>query len=311
MDRAFLMPRLAAAAAALALLWVTGCIRPFDDTLSELDPALRDSSLSALPASEHRGVPRADLMESFGSFGCVSCPGAETRLDPYLHAELGAAGYDPLLYIVNYHVKFGTIRDPWIIPASQSVNDRKGFTSLPQVVMDGSNAPFGIREKDVDFAKGEYDSLAARAHRRRDSVYLELKLDTASWSYDSASGRARFRFQVLNRDDKPTGPLSFRVLFAKNRSVSIPIYAHPWEVIVTGIVETDSAGAKMATAGLDALTAKTYAVKAELPSEAANHVVSPPGGPENPAGYALLLVAEDETGVVRNVLGYRYHPILP
>jgi hypothetical protein len=297
--------------ASAALLWVTSCIRPFDDTLSELDPALIDSSLSPLPISEGRAAPRGHILESFGAFGCVSCPGAEARLSPYIHPELGAANYDSMIFIINYHVKFGTIRDPWVIPAAQAVNDRKGFTSLPQAVMDGSNAPYGIREKDVDFAQGEYDTLVARAHRLRDSAFLDLRLDTASWSYDSAAGRARFAFEAMNLSEEAAGPIAFRVLFVKNQSVAIPIYAHRWEVIVTGVADQDSNGVIMAVAGLQARTAKRYGLSVALPSEAPNHVTPPPGGPENPGAYALLLVAENNTGGLLNVRAYRYHPAAP
>lgn len=314
MDRAFLSAArrdaVALAVACLALL-LGGCRGLFDDTLAELDPSLRDSSLTALPAAEHFAVTRGHLLESFGSFGCVSCPGAEDRLIPYLHPEIGGAAYDSQLVIVNYHVKFGSITDPWVLPAGQAVNDAYGFTSLPQVVMDGSNSAYGIREKDADFSKGDYDTLVARMRRNTNVTLLDLRLDTASFAYDSARALASFRFRVLNRDEAATGPLALRALFAKNRAVTIPIYAHPWETIVTAVVDADSSGHAMALASLPALSAKAFTVSAPLPPEGPKHVVPPPGGPENPGGYALILVVKDEKGVVVNTSAYHFHPVLP
>jgi len=130
MDQPLLMRRLvrgAAAAGVTAAFLCAGCSH-FDDPLQELDPALRDSTLTALPASARGSVPRLHLLESFGSFGCVSCPEAESRLSPYIHASAAARN----LIVVNYHVKFGSITDPWITPATQAWNDAKGYVSLPR-----------------------------------------------------------------------------------------------------------------------------------------------------------------------------------
>jgi hypothetical protein len=295
-------------ALAAALLYGTlfqgGC-GLFDDPLLELDPALRDSTLSALPASEHRKVARGHILESFGSYGCVSCPEAETRLAPYIH---GGPGYNPALVVINYHVKFGSIPDPWVTPAIQAWSDGKGYVSLPQAVMNGSNAPYGIREKDVAFKAGEYDSLVARLGRTDPETWLGLRIDTAGIAYDTSAGRIRFRFEVRNQDVSAMESMEFRVLVVKNKPAIIPIYPSPWEVIVMETSETDAAGAKLALAGLPALTAKTFSMELSVPSEKAKHVRPPPLGAETLPDYALIVVAQDRNGLVLNVSAHQYGP---
>jgi hypothetical protein len=295
----------AAATAAFALL--QGC-GPFDDPLSELDPALRDSSLSTLPASAHRRASRMHILESFGSYGCVSCPEAESRLAPYIHADLGDAGYNPALIVINYHVKFGSIADPWVTPAIQAWNDAKGYVSLPQAVMDGSNAAYGVREKDVAFKAGEYDSLVARSKRADPGAWLELRLDTAGIVYDISAGVILFSFQARNLDLAAFGPLDFRILVVKNKPAVIPIYTAPWEVIVREMTDLDAYGAKLALAALPALTAKRFQMALAVSSEADKHVRPPPLGTETLSDYALIVLAQDRDGVVVNVAAFRYQP---
>ena len=293
---------------ALAGMILLGGCSPFDDPLQELDPALRDSTLIALPASEHLPVARRHILESFGSYGCVSCPEAEARLAPYIHPELGSSGYNPDLIVINYHVKFGSINDPWVTPAIQALNDRKGYVSLPQAVMDGSNARYGIREKDVSFRDGEYDSLAARAKHSSPETWLALRMDTTGIAYDTSAGRIRFRFEVRNLDVTSSSALDFRVLVVKNKSAIIPIYPTPWEVIVMETSDAGADGLKMALPGLSALTAKAFSVDLAVPSETGKHVRPPPQGPETLTDYALVVLARDANGAVLNVAACKYRP---
>ncbi|HKP98576.1 MAG TPA: hypothetical protein VJ385_22790 [Fibrobacteria bacterium] len=293
---------------ALAIAVLLAACSPFDDPLLELDPALRDSTLEALSASEHHPVARRHILESFGSYGCVSCPDAESRLAPYIHPALGHPGYDPELVVVNYHVKFGSIADPWVTPSIQAWNDRKGYVSLPQAVMDGSNAAYRIREKDVAFKEGEYDSLIARVRRADASSWLDLRLDTAGIAYDTAAGRIRFGFRIRNLDTEAAGPMDFRVLVVKNKPAVIPIYPTPWEVIVVETADTDATGKKLSLAGLGGLTAKAFSLDFSVPPEAGKHVRPPPLGPETLADYALVVLAQDANGLVLNVAAYKYGP---
>ena len=294
------MRRIAIALAAAAL---SAC-SPFDDTLAELDPARRDSTLAALPASARGVVPRLHLLESFGSYGCVSCPEAESRLSPYIHAA-PAVGR---IVVVNYHVKFGSIPDPWTTPATQAWNDAKGYVSLPQAVLDGANTPYGVREKDVSFKDGEYDTLAARA-RRADSVsYLELRIDTVGIVYDTVAGRIRLSFQARNLGDSPAGPLAFRVLAVKNRPAIIPIYPTPWEVIVAQLATDAADGSPLALSSLGPLTAKTFSVEMAIGPETAKHVRPPPLGPETLADYAIVVAAQGRNGSILNVSAWKYAP---
>lgn len=297
-------------AAAVTLAVLCGCTL-FDDPLQELDPALRDSTLIALPASERHPVVRKHILESFGSYGCVSCPAAETKLLPYIHPDVGGPAYDPALVVVNYHVKFGSIADPWVTPAIQAWNDKQGYVSLPQAVMDGSNAPFGIREKDVAFQSGEYDSLVARVKRSQSAdslAWLDLRIDTAGIVYDTAAGRIRFAFQARNLDTAALGPLEFRALVVKNKPALIPIYPTPWEVIVRELTDTDASGNKLAVAGLKTLTAKSFSLDLAVPSENGKHLRPAPLGPETLPDYALIVLAEDRNGLVLNVTAFRYGP---
>jgi hypothetical protein len=296
---------LLAAMAACALL--QGC-GPFDDPLLELDPALRDSSLSSLPASAHRRVARRHILESFGSFGCVSCPEAESRLAPYIHPDAGHPGYNPALIVVNYHVKFGNIADPWVTPAIQAWNDARGYVSLPQAVMDGSNSAYGVREKDVAFKAGEYDSLVARSKRADPDTWLELLLDTAGIVYDTSARLIRFSFQAGNLDLAGLGQLDFRVLAVKNKPAVIPLYTEPWEVIVREMTDEDAGGAKLALAALPALTAKRFQVAIAVSPETDKHVRPPPLGVESLSDYALIVLAQDREGVVVNVAAFKYRP---
>ena len=288
---------------ALAAAALAAC-SPFDDSLAELDPALRDSTLTALPASARGLVPRLHLLESFGSYGCVSCPEAESHLSPYIHA----ATADRRIVVVNYHVKFGSIPDPWTTPATQAWNDAKGYVSLPQAVMDGANAPYGMREKDVAFKDGEYDTLAARARRADSAADLELRIDTAGIAYDTVSGRIRLAFQARNLGSAPAGPLAFRVLAVKNRPAIIPIYPTPWEVIVAQLATEAADGSPLALSSLAPLTAKTFSVELAIGPETAKHVRPPPLGPETIADYGIVVAAQGRNGSILNVSAWKYAP---
>ncbi|MDB5051624.1 MAG: hypothetical protein JWO30_4695 [Fibrobacteres bacterium] len=296
--------------ALVTLLLLAGC-DPFDDSLQELDPALRDSSLTALSPSEHRPVARMHILESYGSYGCVSCPDAESRLAPYIHAELGNPNYTPSLVVINYHVKFGSINDPWVTPSIQALNDRQGYVSLPQAVMDGSNAPYGVREKDVAFKEGEYDSLVSALRKTDPETWLDLRLDTAGIAYDTSALRIRFAFQARNLDTAATGPMDFRVLAVKNKPTIIPFYPTPWEVIVVETADQDASGKKLALAGLPALTAKTFSVDFPVSSENGKHLRPAPLGPETLSDYALIVLARDRNGLVLNVSSFKYGPKSP
>jgi hypothetical protein len=303
-------PAAGAASSLVTLLLLGGCA-PFDDPLLELDPALRDSSLAALPASEHRPAARMHILESFGSYGCVSCPDAESRLAPYIHADLGNPGYNPSLVVINYHVKFGSINDPWVTPSVQAWNDKQGYVSLPQAVMDGSNAPYGVREKDVAFKEGEYDSLVAGLKKADPKTWLDLRLDTAGIAYDTSALRIRLGFQARNLDTAALGPLDFRILVVKNKPTIIPFYPTPWEVIVVETADSDADGKKLTLAGLPALTAKSFSLDFPVPSENGKHLRPAPLGTETLSDYALIVLARDGKGLVLNVAAFKYGPKSP
>ncbi len=291
----------------VASMLLPGCAL-FDDSLAELDPALRDSSLAMLPTSAPGKAARLHILESFGSYGCVSCPEAESRLAPYVHPEPGNRGYDPNLVVINYHVKFGSIADPWVTPAIQAWNDAKGYVSLPQAVMDGSNAVYGVREKDAAFQFGEYDSLVARLKGVAASSPLDLAVDSNSITYDTSAGHIGFSFQARNLGSAEMGSMDFRVLAVKNKPAIIPIYSTPWEVIVREMTDLDAGGKKLSLAGLPGRTAKTFQVDLSITSEAGKHVRPPPLGTESLSDYALIVVAQNANGIVVNVYAYHYAP---
>jgi hypothetical protein len=280
---------------------------PFDDPLLELDPALvHDSSFVYLSAGEGFPVTRRHLLESFGAYGCSSCPDAESRLAPYL--DEASPAYNPALVIVNYHVAFpSSLTDPWITAGTQARQDAFGFTSLPQVKLNGSNTPYGIREKEVRFAQGEYDSLIRRLNRVDSVSYLDFRIDTLNSVYDSATRRLEVRFTVLNRAATAQGPLSLSVLAVKNKPVVIPTLPnHPWEVIVAETTERDTSGALMSLARMPPLTAKSWVVRMEIPPESER--TPTPAVLENPADYGLVLFARNASGIVQGVYSWRFSP---
>lgn len=293
-------------AAALAAACLSGCL--FDDPVRELDPALLDdASFDTLPASASYRVARGHILESFGAYSCPSCPEAEKRLSPYLYAEPGDPEYVPGLVIVNYHVLFSPASDPWVTPGTQARHDQFGFTSLPQVKLNGGNTPYGIQESSVP--KDDYDSLlrrVPRVHRADSLTWLDLRVDTAV--YDSVTDRMTIRVTVFNRAEAPRGGLSVRVLVVKNRSVVIPtLQSHPWEVIVTETTDRDSSGSSMSLAGMAGLRAKTWVTSVSLPPETTKS--PPPPILENPADYAVIAFVRNTAGVVQNVTTRNFSPI--
>jgi hypothetical protein len=307
MDGPLLKRGLALVGLMLAAAMLASCTL-LDDPILEIDPALvRDSSFSDLAPSEARRVARGHLLESFGHYGCGSCPDAEGRLEPYLRPGESPA-YRPGLVIVNYHVAFTSpFTDPWITPGTQARHDRFGFTSLPQVKMDGSNAPFGIREKDVRYYQGEYDSLIARA-ARDDSAWIDLRFDSASTRYDSAAQRWEVGFTLLNRAATAQGPLTLRVMAVKNRAVVISrLPNHPWEVIVVETTDKDSSGAPMTLARMPSLSSKSWRARLPVTPEGARSPA--PETPENPRDYALVLFVENGAGIVQNVISRNLNPV--
>jgi hypothetical protein len=289
-----------------AALTTAGCL--FDDALVELDPAtlLDDGSLDTLDVSQNVRVPRQHVLESFGAYACPSCPDAEERLATYMHAAPGSAAYSPDLIVVNYHVAFpGTLTDPWITPATQARHDQFGFTSLPQVKLNGSNAPYGIREKDVRYLQGEYDSLIRRRTRVDSLTWLDLRIDTSH--YDSATQRLTATFTVLNRASAARGALTFRVVAVKNKSVTVFVAPnHPWETIVTETTDRDSAGAMLSVPGLPGLRSKTFTVSLTIPPETTR--TPTPAVLENPADYALVVFARNSQGLIENAATRGYDP---
>ena len=287
---------------ALAGFGFNACLS-FNDPLQEIDPAL---AFTPLAPSESHTVTRRHILESFGAYGCASCPDAESRLAPYL--DTTSALYRSDLIVVNYHVAFpSTLIDPWITPATQARNDGFGFTSLPQVKLDGSNTPFGIREKDVRFAQGEYDSLIQRLRLGETQTWLDFAIDTVASGYDSAARRLEVRFTVFNRSTAARGALSFRVLAVKNKPVTIPTLPnHPWEVIVAQTTVSDTAGAALTLAGMPALTAKSWVTRLAVPLETER--TPAPATPENPSDYAVIVFAQDGSGIVQGVTVWRFSP---
>ena len=306
MDHPFLKTGFWGLRAALAAVPLLAACTLFNDPLEEIDPALvHDSSFVYLEPAEGHTVTRRHILESFGAYGCASCPDAESRLVPYLNE---ASPPNPRLVIVNYHVHFpSTLTDSWITAGTQARQDGFGFTSLPQVKLNGSNAPYGIREKDVRFSQGEYDSLIHRLRLVDSVTYLDFAIDTTASRYDSAARRLEVRFTVFNRGPVAQGALSFRVLAVKNRAVVIPTLPnHPWEVIVAETTERDSAGALMALSGMPALTAKSYVARLQIPLESERSPA--PSVLENPAGYALVVFAKNPAGIVQGVSSWRFSP---
>lgn len=300
---AFLRSALVALAASCALV-VAGCL--FHDPLEELDPATLDGAgLDTLAPSESFRVARGNLFESFGAFACANCPGAEAKLSPYLHAAPGSSFYIPRLVIVNYHVAFpGTLTDPWVTAAAQARYDRLGFSGLPQATLNGSNAPYGIREKNVLYAQGEYDSLLARLGRQDTLTWLDLVVDTSA--YDSVARRLTVRFTAFNRAAAARGALAFQVLAVKNGSFSYYYPSHQWETVVAETTERDSAGAPMTLPGMAGLRSKSWRATLEIPLESER---SPAPTPlEYPGNYAVVVVARNGQGVVQNVAVRDYAP---
>jgi hypothetical protein len=296
--------------AGIGLFPFHGC-RLFNDAELELDPALKDSTLTALPASAHQSVARLHLLETFGSYGCISCPEAEARLAPYYHGEKPTALYNPKLIVITYHVKFGSIPDPWVTPTIQALNDAKGYVSLPQAILNGSNSPFGIREKDVAFKSGEYDSLVSRLKLISSESWLNITLDKSRIVYDTSAKRIKFPFTVNNQDKVAQAAMDFHILVVKNKPAIIPIYPTPWEVIVMERIDTDAEGKTMTLPALSALTAKTFSVDFTVPDEATKHVRPPPLGSETLSEYALIILAQDRNGTVLNVVTTQYGPKAP
>lgn len=280
--------------------------RTFDDPLLEFDPSQNDSTLFFLADSEQYPVIRKNIFESFGSFGCVSCAYAEALLLPYVHPERNSPGYNPNLMVVVYHVKFGTIGDPWVTEATQARYDQNFSNSLPQSTLNGSNTPFGIRETGVRYDQGEYDSLMYRTRILDPLTTLDLRLDTAASVYDSATRIQVVRFTVFNRDTVSRSALSFRVLAVKNRPVKFSLNPDPWEIIVAETTERDTSGQLMTVGGFPPLSAKTFVANFTLIPEFEKN--PPPPNPENPKDYALIVVAKDQRGIVQNVASFKYKP---
>lgn len=294
-----------ALACVLPALIVSACL--FNDPLQELDPAaLESAAFDTLPPSENFMVARGHILESFGAYACASCPDAEARLAPYTEAGSTAPGYNPRLVVVNYHVDFpGTLVDPWITAGTQARYNGFGFSGLPQVKMNGSNAPYGIREKNVLYAQGEYDTLVARLRRDDSLTALDLRIDTML--YDSAARRMTVRYTLLNRSTAARGALSLRMIVVKNRAVVIPsLPTHPWEVIVAETTDKDSSGAALTLPGMAGLRSRTWVSTVTLKDET---TLSPtPPNPENPEGYAVVVFVRNLNGIVQNVATRHYSP---
>jgi hypothetical protein len=306
MDGPLLKRRLAFGGGMLAAAMLASCTL-FDDPILEIDPALvRDSSFTDLAASEGRRVARGHLLESFGAYGCPSCPDAEARLEPYLRAGETAA-FHPGLVVVNYHVIFQGAVDPWVTAGTQARYARYGFTGLPQVKMDGSNKPFDIRESEVRFQNGEYETLISRVPRD-DSTWIDLRFDSAATFYDSLAQRWEVGLTVLNRASTAQGPFAVRVMAVKNRSVLIPgLPNHPWEVIVVETTDKDSSGAPMTLARMPSLSSKSWRARLTAGPESARSPAPP--NPENPRDYALVLFIENGSGIVQNVISRNLNPV--
>ncbi len=297
--------RLAAGAAlGIVAALAGGCL--FDDPV-EQDPSLfEDASFDTLPASESYRVTRGHILESFGAFNCSKCPGAEEKLSRYLHPAVDPSVYNPNLVIVNYHVIFSGVTGTWVTPATQARYEQFGFVSLPQVKMNGANAPYGIRETDVPHLQGEYDTLIRRLDRLDSLSWIDLRVDTAG--YDSAAGRMTVAVTLLNRATDARGGVSVRVLAVKNRPTTIQ-GSHPWEVIVAETSDADSSGAQMRLPGMAGLRAKTWVAAMDIPAESTR--TPPTSSPENPADYAIVAFVRDAGGIVLNVASRNYAPQAP
>jgi hypothetical protein len=282
-----------------------GCL--FNDPLEELDPAtLENAAFDTLASGENYSVARMHILESFGAYACSYCPDAELRLAPYTQSGSTAPGYNPRLVVVNYHVAFpGTLVDPWITTGTQARYNALGFSGLPQVKMNGSNARYGIREKNVLYIQGEYDSLVSRLRLDDSLTMLDLRIDTTL--YDSVTRRFTVRYTLFNRSSSPRGALSLRVLVVKNRSVVIPtLPTHAWEVIVAETTDKDSSGADLALPGMAGLRSRTWVSTVTLKDETT--LSPPPPNPENPEDYAVVVFVRDLKGIVQNVASRHYAP---
>ena len=294
------------ALSALAMVLLSACSSVFDDPVLELNPN-RNERVSNLRPQDHYMVTKVDVLESFGAFGCVSCPEAEEELIPFYHP--GNSDFNPNLLVVNYHSPFNSpIKDNWVTPATESVYNLYGFTSLPQVILNGSNTFYGFQEKDLPFQ--EYRSLLQKLKSSENESYLEIQIDTSSLVYGESAFTVEFDFDVLNRSLQPISGVTYRVLAVKNQPVTHPKWEGvSWEVIVTGVSSQDSKGQELAAPQLAALTRASYSVKISLPNEFDLHFPPlPVEDVEKIRGYALLVIAFGNNQKSLNAVAYQYNP---
>jgi len=290
---------------------IIGCSKIFNDTVEELDP--NRLSQSKLDPDDKPQIIRKSILESFGNFGCVSCPEAELILSHYIHGSLSESiEVDTNLIIVNYHSDFSSpLKDPWETSNVEKISDLYGFTSLPQIKLNGNNSQYGFREINVDIDT-EYHSLIKSRHGKVDAAAFKMSIDSGSIVYTDSS--ISFALRIENGSSDTLENLSLKILAVKN----IPVYAPypgmqnvPWEVIVVDVLTKDVQNSDLFIPDLEGLSFVTFNILFQLPDESEKHLPAPPPeGIEGIKNYAIIVMASDLNGIVQNVLAYQYKPQL-
>lgn len=291
------------------IIGLSGCSVIFDDPIQELDPNLLLAS--ELDPEDKPRIIRKSILESFGNFGCVSCPEAEHILAQYLHGDNSEnIEVDTNLIIVNYHSDFSSpLKDPWETTTVENVAKLYGFTSLPQIVLNGNNSQYGFSEKDVDF-KSEYHPLIQSQHMKLETITLKLSLNLQSLEYRFS--RIFFELRIENWNADALENFSLKILAVKNRPVFAPypgLQSVAWEVIVVEVLTIDMEGNELFIPKLDGLSSTSFDILFELPDETEKHLTLPENGIEGIENYAIIVVATDANGLVQNVLAYQYDPV--
>ena len=289
-------------------VFLFGCSRIFDDPVEELDPGLKGAQEISL--DRRLPVKRKHVVESFGAYGCSSCPDAERALVPYLFADSGKARVDSNLYIVNYHVKFSGFKDPWVTQGTQRIYDRYGYRSLPQVRLNGSNQPYGFRESDLPVV--EYNALIKSRVQHLPESRHALEWVPQELKFDKSTSTYSVTFTYGNRDSVAVAGIGFRLLVVKNEPVYSPYPGQenvPWEVIVVDVIEDDAEGVPLFITKLNAFYEKTFYLNFILSEDVGKYLDRvPDGGPEPVEAYALLLLVFDTQGRILNAVDYQYRP---
>jgi len=299
------------------------CSKFFDDPLQEFDPQRVGQQNIVLSSADHYAVKKINILETFGSYGCVNCPPAESTLSPYYSKELVSLGkYDSSLIVVTYHVKFGSDSDPWITPNTQTVYNAYSYqTTLPEIRLNGSNSRYGFSENiAAQWKEGMMDTLLSRRTNFGSTTFIEIVIDSQSVTYDTSQFEIRFNVKILNRSLADLSNLSLRILAAKNRPVTflddrrspIKIYTY-WEVVVLECIESDPNGNPFVINNLPALRGIEQSVRLILFDEKAKQIPSSRWWKnisqlEPLSSYAIVVLIKNEQGIIENAAAHQYAP---